>query len=429
MRRIILTETKQIAPFNEPARDLRVQNKPLWLWQRDLLTPYCTEEREYPNWQFAQTIENEPVESLVHKDNLFFNKELIDEFITKAKNGRKPVRLAFKKNDKSIVTHVRPLAHSLFLQDDLLLVDMWYLPQGISQSVEAEPLIIDTEPRERGYYHIPNYMGTEVGDLIYYLPRKAFALIENWVHLFIADILFGVFGRGANIEDRIRDDWRFKLKILGKSLLEFKQVRSCSELVITGDNVNIDPTATILGPTIIGDHVTIGAGAVVDNCIIGSHVTISQDCQIMLSVVSDYCFLPFRSSLFMTTLMENTMVAQNACLQLCAIGRDSFVGAGTTFTDFNVLGGPLKTLGQNEELEDTELSVLGGCVGHHCRLSAGLVIYPARTIESDVVLLSAEGRKFIKTNIKYEDSDHHKLGNKYDYPRQYPRLNDKDFAS
>jgi hypothetical protein len=141
MRRVILTETKQIAPFNEPARDLRVQNKPLWLWQRDLLAPYTTEEREYPNWQFAQTIENEPVECLVHRDNLFFNQELIDAFIKEARQGRKPVRLAFHQDDASIAQHVRPLTYSLFQQGDLLLADMWYLPQGVAQSVEAKPLV------------------------------------------------------------------------------------------------------------------------------------------------------------------------------------------------------------------------------------------------------------------------------------------------
>jgi carbonic anhydrase/acetyltransferase-like protein (isoleucine patch superfamily) len=426
MRRIILTETKHIAPFNEPARDLRVQNKPLWLWQRDLLTPYTTEEREYPNWQFAQTIENEPVECLVHRDNLFFNQELIDDFIKQARDGRKPVRLAFRVDDPAISQHVRPLTKSLFQQGDLLLADMWYLPQGISQSVEAEPLEIDTGARERGYYHVPPYMATEFGDLVYQLPRKAFVLVENWVHLFNADILFGVFGRGANIEDKINIDWRFKLKILSKALMEFKQVRSCSEMVTIGDNVHIDPTATILGPTTIGDNVTIGAGAVIDNCIIGSNVTISQGCQLMLSVLGDYCFLPFRASLFMTTLMENTMVAQNTCLQLCIVGRDSFIGAGTTFTDFNLLGGQLRTLGGNNQLEDTGMLVLGGCVGHHCRLSAGLVMYPARTIESDVVLLANEERRFIRKNITYEESDHHPFIDKYPYPRLYPRLGEHE---
>jgi NDP-sugar pyrophosphorylase family protein len=208
--------------------------------------------------------------------------------------------------------------------------------------------------------------------------------------------------------------------------MEFKQVRSCSEMVTIGDNVHIDPTATILGPTTIGDNVTIGAGAVIDNCIIGSNVTISQGCQLMLSVLGDYCFLPFRASLFMTTLMENTMVAQNTCLQLCIVGRDSFIGAGTTFTDFNLLGGQLRTLGGNNQLEDTGMLVLGGCVGHHCRLSAGLVMYPARTIESDVVLLANEERRFIRKNITYEESDHHPFIDKYPYPRLYPRLGEHE---
>ena len=422
MRRIILTETKQITPFNEPARDLRIQNKPLWLWQRDLLAAYTTEEREYPNWQFAQTIENEPVECLVHRDNLFFNQELIDAFITEARNGRKPVRLAFHKDDPAIDKHVLPLTHSLFRQGDLLLADMWYLPQGVSQSVEAQPLMIDTLARERGYYYVPNYMATDHGDLLYQLPRRAFVLVENWTHLFVADILFGVFARGTNIEDRLGEDWRFKLKVLGRALWEYKQVRSCSELVKVGRNVNIDPTAIILGPTTIGDNVTIGAGAVIDNCTIGSNITISQGCQLMLSVVGDGCFLPFRAALFMTTLMDNSMVAQNTCLQLCVVGRDSFIGAGTTFTDFNVLGGALRTIGRQEnELEDTGLLVLGGCVGHHCRLSAGLVMYPARTVESDVVLLASDERRFIKKNVRFEDSDHHTLTPKYEYPRWYPR--------
>lgn len=422
MRRIILTETTHIHPFNEPARDLRVQNKPLWLWQRDLLTPYTTEEREYPDWQTAYRFEEEAVESLVHRDNLFFNKELISEFITRARNGRRPVRLAFNVDDPAIAAHVKALTNSLFQKDNLLLAELWYLPKGLSQSVEAEPLVIDTEPLERGYYHVPPYMATEFGDLVYQLPRKAFVLIENWVHVFIADILFGVFARGAFFENSISADWKLKLKILYRSLLEQKHVLSNSAMVKIGKNVSIDSTAVIHGPTVIGDNVNIGAGAVIDNCTIGSNVTISQGCQLMLSVVSDGCFLPFRTSLFMTTIMENSMVAQNSCLQLCVIGRDSFVGAGTTFTDFNILGGPLRTVNnKNGHLQQTNMLVLGGCVGHHCRLSSGLVIYAARTVESDVVLLASETRKFITKNVSFEESDHYSFESKYPYPRLYPR--------
>jgi UDP-N-acetylglucosamine diphosphorylase / glucose-1-phosphate thymidylyltransferase / UDP-N-acetylgalactosamine diphosphorylase / glucosamine-1-phosphate N-acetyltransferase / galactosamine-1-phosphate N-acetyltransferase len=427
MRRIILNEPHFIAPFNEPARDLRVQNKPLWLWQRDLLVPYTNEEREYESWDDAMA-DNEPVESLVHYDNLFFNKALISEFISRAQAGKRPVQLAFSNSDKAIASHVKPLTHSFLPKDDLLLANMWYLPKGMAQSVEAKPLVIDLESRERGYYHVPPYMATEKGELVYQLPRKAFVLVENWVHLFVADILFGVFANGANVEDRINVDWRYKLKILFSSLLEQRQVLSNSKLVTVGKNASIDPSAVIHGPTTIGDNVTIGAGAVIDNCIIGNNVNISQGCQLMLSVVGDGCFLPFRAALFMTSMMENTMVAQNTCLQLCVIGRHSFVGAGTTFTDFNVIsgshesgGGTLKTLGRNGTLEDTNLLILGGCVGHHCRLSSGLIIYPARTIESDVVLLASNTRQHITKNITYEESDHFPHEARYPYPRYYPR--------
>lgn len=423
MRRLILKESAHIAPFNEPARDLRIQNKPLWLWQRDILAPYVTEEREYDSWRTAHRAEIIPVETFVHKDNLFFNKLLIDEFINRARDGRRPVRMAFRADDPAINSHVRPLTASLLAQGDLLLTDMWYLPQGVVQDVEAVPLVIDTESRERGYYHVPPYMATDFGDLVYQLPRKSFVLVENWVHLFVADILFGTFARGANIEDRIDADWQYKLKILLKSLYEQKQVLSGSELVRVGKNVNIDPSAVIHGPTTIGDNVTIGAGAFIDNCVIGNNVTISQGCQLLLSVVSDGCFLPFRAALFMTTMMENSMVAQNSCLQLCVIGRDSFIGAGTTFTDFNLLGGPLRTIGQNGRIEETNMLVLGGCVGHHCRLASGVIIYPARTVESDVVLLG-EKHRIIKDPIRFEDSDHHQLQNKYSYPRLYPRLDE-----
>lgn len=421
MRRVILQSYRQIHPFNEPARDLRVQNKPLWLWQRDLLAPYTKEEREYPSLDTARRFEDgQAIETLVHRDNLFFNELFIADFLERARSASQPVRLALHAGDPAIAHHARPLSSSFVEDDDLLLADMWYLPQGIAQVGDAAPMVMDTGSRERGYYHVPPYMATEFGDLTYQLPRRAFIIIESWVHLFVADILFGVFTRGVNQEDRISTDWRYKIRILLRSLLEQRQVLESSELVRIGRNVTIDPSARIHGPTVIGDNVTIGAGTVIDNCIIGNNVTVSQGCQLMLSVVSDGCFLPFRASLFMTTLMENTMVAQNTCLQLCVVGRDTFIGAGTTFTDFNILPSPLKAV-LNGELRETNFLVLGGCIGHHCRLSSGLIIHPARTVESDVVLLARNDRAIIARNVAYEDSDHFQYAEKYPYPRLYPR--------
>jgi hypothetical protein len=69
----------------------------------------------------------------------------------------------------------------------------------------------------------------------------------------------------------------------------------------------------------------------------------------------------------------------------------------------------------------TNRPVLGGCVGHNCRLGSGLVCFPARTIESDVVLFASSERKVIERDVSFEESDHHKLKFSSLHPRLYPR--------
>ncbi len=416
MLKIILESPRYLAPFNERARDLRIQNKPLWLHQRDLLAPYTDREMELPaNARLPQT--REPC--LVYRDNLFFDAPYLEAFLAAARKHGGPVRAAFSLDDPAFREHCLPLSSSYTQAGNLYLADLWYYPQGPQPN--AEPLVIDLQAREIGYYHVPTYMATDSGDLVYQVPLRSLIAIDTWVHIFIADTVFGLFGRGARFENRLNTDPFFKLGILGTAMYEGKQVLECSRLVEIGRNCSIDPRAVIHGPTSIGDNVTIGPGVVIENCIIGNNVNISQDCQLMLSVVGDGTFLPFRAALFMSSLMDNAMVAQNACLQMCVVGRNSFIGAGNTFTDFNLISAPIRARDAEGRLKNANRPVLGGCVGHNCRIGAGLVIYPARMIESDVVLFSSPERRVIDHDIRYEESDHHKLKEKDRHPRLYPR--------
>jgi hypothetical protein len=59
-------------------------------------------------------------------------------------------------------------------------------------------------------------------------------------------------------------------------------------------------------------------------------------------------------------------------------------------------------------------------VGHNCRLGAGLVIFPGRAIESDVVLVPSSGRRVIDHDVSYEESDHHRLSMGELHQRMYP---------
>jgi carbonic anhydrase/acetyltransferase-like protein (isoleucine patch superfamily) len=415
MKKVILRDTTRIPPFNEPARDLRVLNKPLWLHQKDLLTPTCESEIEVDSLE--EVPGDEQGELFVYRDNLFFDEEFINTFLSMARSRGTASRVAFSLDDQVICTHALPLQSGIKRAGNLYVADMWYYPQGLE--VSAEPLVVHLGAYEFGSYRVPTHMSTDKGDLVFQIPLRAFLSIENWVHLFVANCLFGVLADGARMERSLnRPD--VLLRIFWRALLERKQILSCSRLVKVGRNTQIDPTAIIQGPTIIGDNVYIGAGVVISNCIIGSHVNILHGNQLLISVVGDRCYLPFRASLFMSTLMEDTMVAQNACLQFCVVGRDSFIGAGTTFTDFNLIPRPLRTL-HDDGLQEIGLTVMGGCVGHHCRIGSGLTIFPGRMIESDVVLVRKDGRAVVDRNVTYEDSDHLQWPDSALHPRQYPR--------
>ncbi|RJP49749.1 MAG: multidrug transporter [Anaerolineaceae bacterium] len=402
MLKIILHAPNHIMPFCEPARELRIQNSPLWLHQRNLLAPYVTREMELKQGERLQPV-REP--AIVYRDNLFFDEFYIQAFMEKALKRNRPVRAAFRSDDPAFREHAFPLSTSYTPAGSLYLADLWYYPNG--PVAGAEPLVIDLDAREIGYYHVPTYMANQTGDLVFQVPLRSLIAIDSWVHVFIADMVFSQFARGARFEKRLNEDLGFKLKIIGKAIYEGRQVLESSELVKIGKGCVIDPSAVIHGPAIIGDNVTINAGTVIENCVIGNNVNISQDVQLMLSVVGDGAFLPFRSALFMTTLMENSMVAQNTCLQMCVVGRNTFIGAGSTWTDYNLIPIPIRARDGNANLSPSNRPVLGGCVGHNCRIGSGMIIYPARTIESDVVLAASAERRVIDRDITFDQSDHH----------------------
>src|SRR5512136_2136917 len=101
---------------------------------------------------------------------------------------------------------------------------------------DIEPVVIDLGATEVGYYHVPTYMAYEQGDLVFQVPRRSLLAIDSWVHVFIADVVFGLFARGARFEDQLEHKVLFKLGILLTGMYEGKQVLECSKLVKVGRN-------------------------------------------------------------------------------------------------------------------------------------------------------------------------------------------------
>lgn len=413
MQRFIIEDTRHIPPFNQPASLLTIGTQPLKLHQENVILSAFRGVLPIGN-TFSDPDEIASVQgpALVYRDNLYFDGEFLSYFLAQAQRAGRACRAAFSPDDPAFRTYTLPLSRAFQSAIDpatgkpVCLADLWYFPNGYSPDVI--PILVSSDAQEMGFYSVPDFMTMEQGNLTHYGAGRAIIAIESWVHVYFAAIIFGMFGRASRFDRYVQTHNFFSLKLLWKAMLEQRQLLASSEVVRVGKNTTIHPTAVITGPASIGDNCSIGPGVFLDNCTIGNNVTIDDGCVMMMSSIGDGCFMPFRASLYLTAVMENTIVAQNTCLQMCVIGRNTFIGAGSTFTDYNLIPVPLRARDGNGNLSLSNRPVLGGCVGHNCRIGSGMIIYPARTIESDVVLAASPERRVIDKDIPFSQSDHHK---------------------
>ena len=106
-----------------------------------------------------------------------------------AMKRKRAVRAAFSCDDPAFREHALPLSTSYTPAGSVYLADLWYYPNG--PVADVEPLVIDMQAREIGYYHVPTYMADQSGDLVFQVPLRALIAIDSWVHIFIADMVFG----------------------------------------------------------------------------------------------------------------------------------------------------------------------------------------------------------------------------------------------
>lgn len=430
MYRYIIEDTHFVPPFNEPASELTIGLQPLKLHQEELITDYFDDVVELGDVYYERDeITAVTGESIVYRDNLWFDREFFAYFMSEARKQKQAVRAAFPADDKAFSTYTLPLARGLERTTDedgrdIYLLDLWYFPDGYTRDVL--PVVVPSEAHEIGFYSVPDFMTMNQGNLTHYAPMRAVISVESWVHVYFASVIFGNFARSGRLDMQIRNSLFTSLKLLWRAIIEQKQILSASGAVKIGTGCAIDPTAIIRGPAKIGNNVSIGAGAIIDNCTIGDNVTIDAGCMLFQSTVANNCFLPFRASLYLTAVMENVIIAQNTCLQMCVVGRSSFVGAGNTFTDFNLIAQkPIRAVNRDGELENVGQIVLGSAVGHNCRIGSGMVFMPGRMIESDVVLIASPQRRVINQSVSFEESDHHLVRGGEVHKRFYPRRGER----
>lgn len=201
-----------------------------------MLAPYVTREMEYKQGERLTPV-REP--AIVYRDNLYFDKPYITAFMKEALKRNRPVRAAFRADDPAFREHALPLSTSYTPAGSLYLADLWYYPNG--PVAGAEPLVIDLQSKEIGYYHVPTYMADKSGDLIFQVPLRSFIAIDSWVHIFIADMVFGQFTRGARFEKRANEELALNSRSLEKPFTKGARFWSVLRQYRLGKTVSLTP--------------------------------------------------------------------------------------------------------------------------------------------------------------------------------------------
>ena len=121
--------------------------------------------------------------------------------------------------------------------------------------------------------------------------------------------------------------------------------------VWVGEDVEIDPSARINGPALIGDNCRVGAGATIgDSTVIGTNTIVGDDADLSGAVV-----------------MDRAQVGSRARIRAAIIGRESTVHSGATIEEGAVLGE-------------------GVTVGAGALIKRRVKVYPSRTVDAGAIV-------------------------------------------
>ena len=130
MRRYVLETKKLIHPFESPAAALPVLNRTIFEHQEDVFRHLKVKEKPF----FVSSLEEvipSASPTLVYRDDIYFNKELVLRFLDKASTVGKPARIAFSDTDPCISLHACCLQHNMEHVRNLFLGDFFFFPAKV----------------------------------------------------------------------------------------------------------------------------------------------------------------------------------------------------------------------------------------------------------------------------------------------------------
>ena len=203
MRRYVLQTNQVIHPFESPASKLPVLNETIFEHQEEVFRHLKIKEKPV----FVSSLEEIALstsQTLVYRDDIYFNKELVLEFLEKAAAIGKPARLAFLDTDPCFSVHACYSQHNMKHVGNLYMGDFFFFPAGakdrdlMSIMRDFIPAIIDTESISLSCFSPPslepgsgqrqsNNPPAEVPPLQLQVPRLSYIAIKHWTQLLFAN--------------------------------------------------------------------------------------------------------------------------------------------------------------------------------------------------------------------------------------------------
>ncbi|MBH24392.1 MAG: hypothetical protein CMH57_08075 [Myxococcales bacterium] len=378
----IIEAAHTISPFQDPVSACRVEDRPLSEWvERTLRDLGCDAVRPAPN-----TIQGP---ALVMTGDLWITRDLATAFLKEARSKTTPTVLAARQGLMTSYTEVlQDLGECDVDGEGSRVYPLAWVPAGASlevgggdlalewEALGLTPLAVelDEDPMELPVHRV---FAAEQKLVLPFTHRSA-VRIGHWMHVLRANQMARI-GWGARL---VRVEW---LKLLWAAMraMSFNKWRVMAKLTTRGAGCDIHPTAVVEG-SVLGDNVTVGAGAIVRFSWLGDGARVSDSSHVLYSVLGAGASTA-RMGMLQSCVLYPGANSGHYGLQLCVVGRDTFVGGEVVLGDFKPDGNIMVM--HRGELKNTHTNLLGCAVGHDCSVMMRATTYAGREIPNGYTII------------------------------------------
>lgn len=367
MKIYIIQTNKKIEPFLEDVSNVLIKNKKLKTLQDEILNDLDIESIFIKDYSEI----NDENEYIVFEDNIFFEPEILNNFIEESRKLETSTICALKKGIFTLRTIIS--IQDIKEHDNYIEYNLYYHPQKNLRNEKFKPIIFGPD-QELESINLPKHMESSGK---YFIPTTTNSIIQinHWSNIWSAN-LASILSNVA----RLRKKSKIKLFVLALKSLSFNKWKIANQLNDIGRNCDIHPTAYIEG-SIIGDNVVIGAGSVIRESIIEDDSFIGNGVIIETSVIGSNCTILNGHILY--SVLYSGVFTVTHMISASLIGKDCFIGSGVVLTDFRLDNKNITVMKDGLKV-DTGNIFLGCCLGNNVYLGSGCVIAPGRAIPNNL---------------------------------------------